>query len=575
MTDHVGQRFGNYRLVHLLGEGGFASVYLGQHVRISTQQAAIKILHTHVTGANIQQFQREAETIAALAHPNIVRLLDFDVQNDTSFLAMDYAPNGSLRNRHPQGQQVPLATIQTYIRQLADALSYAHSQHVVHRDIKPENMLVGKRGEILLSDFGIAVISQTGYTTLQTGQNVGGTACYMAPEQFRGIARSASDQYALAIVVYEWLCGYPPFMQGDFIQLGYQHSHEQPPSLRARVPSISPALEQVVFKALAKDPLQRFSNVHEFARALIEVSKPHGTPIGTPVITYRGHANWIHALAWSPDGTHIASASADHTVQIWEVNSGRPKLFYNGHSDVVWCVAWSPDGTRLATGSRDHTVQVWDAQTGNRLATLQGHRADVLSVAWSPDSTRLLSASWDHKIFVWDIAQSRQLLTYTGHNDIAWSVAWSPNGARVVSASEDKSAQVWNATTGQRIFSYQGHTNKVITVAWSPDGTRIASGSDDKTVQVWNAATGQRIFTYAGHSDEVWCVAWSPDSTLLASSSRDKTVQVWDTQTGRQLYSYRGHNSEINTAAWSPDGTRIASGAFDNTVQVWQGIAPV
>ncbi len=550
---------------------GYTSVYLGQHVRISTQQAAIKILHAHVTGANIQQFQREAETIAALAHPNIVRLLDFDIQNGTSFLAMDYAPNGSLRNKHPQGQQVPLATIQIYIRQIADALAFAHSQHVVHRDIKPENMLVGRRGEILLSDFGIAVISQTSSTSLQPNQSVGGTACYMAPEQFRGIARSASDQYALAIVVYEWLSGYPPFTQGDFIQLGYQHTHEPPSALRTRVPSIAPALEQVVFKALAKDPQHRFNSVQEFAQALIETSKPRGTPVGTSFLTYRGHANWVHSLAWSPDGIRIASASADHTVQVWNASTGQPQLFYNGHHDVVWCVAWSPDGTRIATGARDHSVQIWDAQTGNRFASLQGHHADVLSVAWSPDSTRLLSASWDRTVIVWDATQGRQLLTYSGHSDVVWSVAWSPNGTRVASASDDKSVQVWDAASGQRIFACQGHTNKVISVAWSPNGIHLASGSDDKTAQIWNATSGQHIFTYSGHADEVWCVSWSPDSTHIASASRDRTAHIWQAQTGHQRVSYRGHANEINVVAWSPDGTRIASGAFDNTVQVWQG----
>src|SRR5437588_7349968 len=157
MADRVGQHFGNYRLVALLGQGGFAEVYLGQHMRFK-QQAAIKVLHAHLTEQEAEHFQQEAETIATLAHPSIIRVLDFDVQDGVPFLVIDYAPNGSLRERYPKGSLVPLPVIVSSVKQLAEALQYAHEQKFIHRDVKPENMLVGKRREILLSDFGIATI---------------------------------------------------------------------------------------------------------------------------------------------------------------------------------------------------------------------------------------------------------------------------------------------------------------------------------------------------------------------------------------------------------------------------------
>src|SRR6266704_2156260 len=121
MADRLGQQFGNYRLVSLLGQGGYAEVYLGQHLRFN-QQAAIKVLHTHLSGKEAEHFQQEAETIAALAHPSIVRVFDFDVQDGVPFLVMDYAPNGSLRRRHPQAEVVPLAQIVSYAKQVAAAL---------------------------------------------------------------------------------------------------------------------------------------------------------------------------------------------------------------------------------------------------------------------------------------------------------------------------------------------------------------------------------------------------------------------------------------------------------------------
>ncbi len=137
MADRVGQQLGNYRLIRLLGKGGFAEVYLGEHVRLSTQ-TAIKILHTRLAeGDEVELFQQEARTVAHLEHPHIVRVLDFDIQEGTPFLIMGYAPNGNLRQRHSRGTILPLLTIVNYIKQVAAALQYAHEYKVIHRDIKP------------------------------------------------------------------------------------------------------------------------------------------------------------------------------------------------------------------------------------------------------------------------------------------------------------------------------------------------------------------------------------------------------------------------------------------------------
>jgi serine/threonine protein kinase len=161
MADRVGQQLGNYRLSRLLGKGGFAEVYRGEHIYLKTP-AAIKVLQTKVANEeDLQAFLKEAQTIAQLVHPHIVRVLDFGVDGETPFLVMDYAPGGTLRKRHPKGTILPLTTIITYVKQVADALQYAHDQHMIHRDIKPENMLLGQRDEVLLSDFGIAVVTQS------------------------------------------------------------------------------------------------------------------------------------------------------------------------------------------------------------------------------------------------------------------------------------------------------------------------------------------------------------------------------------------------------------------------------
>src|SRR5712692_2752117 len=279
MVNRVGQQLGNYRLMYLLGRGGFAEVYLGQHLRLN-MQAAIKVLHTQLAdAADIQNFPREAQTIASLTHPHIVRVLDFDVKDGVPFLVMDYAPNGSLRYRHPKGVPLQLPTIISYVKQVADALEYAHQQKLIHRDVKPENMLLGRQNEVLLSDFGIALIAQS--SRYQATQEAAGTINYMAPEQIQGKPRIASDQYSLGVAVYEWLCGERPF-RGSFTEIATQHIFTPPPPLHEKVPMIPPAVEEVVMVALAKDPQQRFKSMQAFSNALEQASRSTPTFFSPP-----------------------------------------------------------------------------------------------------------------------------------------------------------------------------------------------------------------------------------------------------------------------------------------------------
>jgi serine/threonine protein kinase len=269
MADRIGQHLGNYRLTRLLGQGGFAEVYLGEHVFLGTT-SAIKVLHTQVAPEDMAQFQQEARILASLKHPHIVNILDFGIEERTPYLMMSYAPHGTLRTRHPKGTILSVATVVSYVKQVAQALQYAHECKIVHRDIKPENMLIGERNEILLSDFGIALIAQS--SRYQNTTDLIGTIAYMAPEQIAGHPRAASDQYALGIVVYEWICGTRPF-HGSFTEIAVQQSVTPPPSPLQHLPTLSPQMEQVIMTTLAKRPEDRFTSVQAMALALEQASQ--------------------------------------------------------------------------------------------------------------------------------------------------------------------------------------------------------------------------------------------------------------------------------------------------------------
>ncbi len=622
MADRIGQRFGNYRLIRLLGWGGFAEVYQGEHVYLKSY-AAIKVLHTHLVKDDIDAFLHEARTLVHLIHPYIVRLLDFGVEDAIPFLVMDYAPNDTLRHRHPKGTQVAPSVVITYVQQVADALFYAHNRKVIHRDIKPENMLVGRQNEILLSDFGIAVVSLSSRTQIK--EETAGTVMYMAPEQIQAHPRASSDQYSLAIVVYEWLAGKPPF-QGSFAEVAGKHLYASPQPIRELVPSVPPLLEQAVLTALAKDPKQRFANIQAFARALEQACQPM-----QPESVSLRKANASPSLS----APFVVSSSSGYKeeklvsyeaalVESKDVSQFRvtePEVVDNASLPVQEAadnISQSPQRVTVAAQQRNPPIvsrrkMMWglaltglglvgagvtwltisrvvpqaDASspapspTAVLLLRYPGHTGAVYCAAWSHHGRYVASGGEDQTVQVWDATNGQLISTYRGHTKRVNVVVWSPDDTLIVSGSNDKTAQVWSVKEARHIYTYSGHiaatAGGVSQMAWSPDGTCIASGSYDKTVQVWNASDGHLLFTYRGHASDpngyIGALVWSPDGTHLASGGSDCTVQVWDAKDGHTVYTYRGHprpNGNVWTVAWSPDSKYIVSGSKDKTAQVWE-----
>ncbi|GCE04930.1 serine/threonine protein kinase [Dictyobacter aurantiacus] len=266
MEDRTGQQLGNYKILRQVGQGGFADVYLAEHIHLRTQ-AAIKILQVRLGENNKQNFLNEARTIAHLVHPYIIRVLDFGIQDNTPFLVMDYAPNGTFRQRFLQGRPLPAAPLVPYIKQTAAALQYGHDKKLIHRDVKPENMLLSHNDEVLLSDFGLALIAYNSNSRSPT--ETAGTAAYMAPEQLQGKPKPASDQYALGIIAYEWVTGDCPF-HGSFFEIASQQVLAPPPPMRDKAPQTPLEIEKVIMRALEKDPQKRFPTVRDFALSLEE-----------------------------------------------------------------------------------------------------------------------------------------------------------------------------------------------------------------------------------------------------------------------------------------------------------------
>ncbi len=294
---------------------------------------------------------------------------------------------------------------------------------------------------------------------------------------------------------------------------------------------------------------------------------------GTTRATLEGHAGVVWGVAFSPDGTQLATASGDRTTRIWDLATGTVHATLEGHTSAVEGVAFSPDGTQLATASGDSTVRIWDLTTGTPAAraAMEGHTDTVYAVAFSPDGTQLATTSGDSTVRIWDLASAATRATLEGHADTVYAVAFSPDGTQLATTSSDSTTRIWDLATGTVHATLEGHTSAVEGVAFSPDGTQLATASDDSTVRIWDLTTGTPAARAAmeGHTDTVYAVAFSPDGTQLATTSTDGTARIWDLTTGTVHATLESHTGTLESVAFSPDGTQLATTSTDGTARIW------
>lgn len=292
------------------------------------------------------------------------------------------------------------------------------------------------------------------------------------------------------------------------------------------------------------------------------------------LLTLTGHEREIRDVAFSPDGSRVASGAFDSTIKIWDASSGELTNTLKGHSDDVTSVAFGPEGAWLASASLDGTVKTWEPSSQQALA-LRGHTAAVRCVAFSSDGRLLASASGDNKstvntVTLWDTASWQPVRTFNGHERAVVAVAFSPNEEELVaSAGYDGNIRLWNARTGDETLTLEGHSAWIHKLVFGPHGKRLASAGSDNTVMIWDVADGERLQTLDGHTETVLSVAFNSQGTQIASGGIDDTVRIWDAATGREVTLLKGHSDRVSCVSFSPDGQLVASASRDKTVRVW------
>jgi serine/threonine protein kinase/Tol biopolymer transport system component len=292
------------------------------------------------------------------------------------------------------------------------------------------------------------------------------------------------------------------------------------------------------------------------------------------VRTLEGTADWVNAVAFSPDGQFALSGGSGNTVKLWEVVTGRQVQTFKGLSSQAIAVALSPDGERLVSESSDGVVQLWDVETGDPIRVFENNSEAVLAATFSPDGSYVLSGSGQGgTLEIWDVETGETVRTFDENNEAVFSATFSPDGQYVLTGSgQSGTLQLWDVETGASVRTFDQadwHSTYVFSVAFSPNGEYVLSGSDDMTARLWEVETGDLVRTFDEHSGLVIAVGFSPDGQYVLSGTSDMKVRLWKASNGKLGYVFEGDANGVNAVAFSPDGRYVLSGSKDEDVKLW------
>jgi WD40 repeat protein/tRNA A-37 threonylcarbamoyl transferase component Bud32 len=578
-TWQPGQQLGDYELLEEVAEGGMGVVYKARQISLN-RVVAVKMIRAGqlASGAEVERFQREAEAVAQLDHPNIVPLYEVGAQAGQHFFTMKWMEGGCLAQTVVSGQWSVVSKegqrrAAQLLETVARAVHYAHQRGILHRDLKPANILLDGHGAPHVTDFGLAKRIDGDRNLTQSGAIVG-TPSYMSPEQAAGETRrltTATDTYALGAILYELLTGRPPFVAGSPLDLLILVRTQEPTPPSRLQPKLPRDLETICLKCLEKEPAKRYATAAALADDL------HRYVTGEPILA-RAAGWWERGCKWAKRRPAVAALlllvlavtalGIGGVVREWR----KTERVLEQREQALYVNQILLAGRYLAGSQPDRAGPVLDAcppglrhwewhylmrQARPEVLRLRGHTDRVTRVAFRPDGQWLASADLEGWVKLWDAGTGQSLRTWNAHPPGVLALVFSADGRRLVTAGEDEVVKVWDATTGRELRAIPDAGTQV---AISPDGQRLASGGRQSRVSLWDAATGKLLQRPQRFDSDVFQIAFSPDGRRVGAGSYGK-LMVWDVEPGKEDANPKdAHRVALGTyvPAFSPDFRTIA-----------------
>jgi WD40 repeat protein len=595
---------GRFHVLRPHARGGLGEVFVALDQELH-REVALKEIQARFAGdaESRGRFVQEAEITGGLEHPGIVPVYGLGTYADgRPYYAMRLIQGETLREAirklHAGEPGMTLRGLLTRFVVVCNAVAYAHSRGVLHRDLKPANVMLGKYGETLVVDWGLAKAmgsevagsaredfdeatlrprSGDSSTDTQMGSAIG-TPGYMSPEQAAGRLNQlgpATDVYGLGATLYTILTGKTPVAVPDSAAvLGQvQHGAWPPPcQVNKRTPA---ALDAVCRKAMALRPEDRYPTVLALA-ADVEAWLAD-EPVAAHVEPWASRA-----LRWMRQRQKLVTAAAAIVVMAALALSVGVVLLTAANErerDLRGAAELKEEEARQQRDeAQRRRVEAWyNLYVANM--NLAQREWDNGNLAHVRDLLDLCiphrPADKDHRGWEWfyqDRLCHGELRILRGHASAVAGVAYNPDESRLATAGKDGTVRVWDTVTGTEVRVLRGHKGEVERVAFSPDGTRLASAGRDRTIRVWEAAGDKELLTIDVDKSAVLGLAYSPDGSRLASASASGIVRLWDAVTGAAVKHFDGHLGDVYSVAYSPDGKYLASAGRDGTVRVW-GVA--
>jgi WD40 repeat protein len=595
-----------FEIVRVIGRGGMGEVYEALQTTLN-RAVALKVVRggSWADDAARARFRIEAQTLAAIRHPNVVQVHDSGEYDGGPYLAMERLPGGTLADRLGAGRLDPAAAAKLMAK-VAAGVAAAHAAGIVHRDLKPGNVLFDEAGEPKVADFGLARRVSSDLT--RSGALLG-TPAYMAPEQATGNSERvgpAADVWALGVILYECLTGVRAFPGSDAHAVLAAIPLDDPTPPRAVVRGLPRDLDVICRKCLEKNPADRYpaadslaADLNRFLAGEPIAARPSGLaerllrrarrkPAATAAYGFSALAVSLAVVVFVVGGLWREAESSKGAAEAARVGEEKHRRTVQGLLDTETnlrdelekaltgervALMKANQAKQAAEVDRDHLDKEWRnlarAEYGQsaRLAHQECQNNNI-----SAARALLARAEPDRRGWEWRYVHrlcNAEWLVYKGHKAAVSPPAVSPNGKWVATGSTDGWVHVWEAMSGKPVATWKGHQG-YSSPSFSPDGIRLVTASPvDRTARIWDAATGKQLGNDLAHVMGVDEAVFSPSGSKVISTCDDHVARVWDVKSGTVERELRGHTGGVVHVRFSPDGSRVVTTSYDGSARVW------